>query len=269
MIGSVLKSLLRPLYRHLLTARGREIIDHYRSGQVSETDIELFRHLDGITGLVIDAGANRGQFALSMLAVNRSLRVLSFEPNPALRWSLLLIGMLYPARFRFRLRGLSTHRQSMTLHVPTTSAIDLSSNASLDACEFDKDYVRERLAGYAQRSAGQYGFSQRSVKLLPLDELGLEPVAIKIDVEGWELQALTGMQKTIVRCHPLLMIELNNRQQLLPWLRQLGYQLYGYDAHQQLLLPTETGAGLLNVIAIHPQMPADTAERIKPLLSVE
>ncbi len=272
---SALKSVLRPLYRGVIipvyraviSPRWREIIAQHRSGQVSEIDIELFRHLHGIDGLLIDAGANRGQFALSLLAVNRSLKVLSFEPNTALRWSLLLISALHPLRFRFRLRGLGEQRQNLTLHVPVTSQMDLSSNASLDLSEFDKDYVQERLAGYSQRSSGLYGFRQRQVRLLPLDELNLSPLAIKIDVEGWELQTLQGMQETIERCHPLLMIEINNQHRFMPWLIERGYQFVVFKPEQQKLLASETGLGHLNVFAIHPQMPAVVAERIRSLCS--
>ncbi len=261
-----LKNLLRPLYQSLLTPRWREIIAQYRSGRVSEIDIELFRCLDGIDGLVIDAGANRGQFALSLLHINRTLKVCSFEPNPALRWSLLLLAMLYPLRFRFRLRGLSTHRQNMTLHVPTIRQMDLSSNASLDVREFSKDYVQQRLSDYAQRWRGRYGMRRRQVRLLPLDELNCSPLAIKIDVEGWEMQTLQGMQQTLARCHPVLMIEINNQHRFMPWLREMGYRFVVYEPTRQQLLPTETGAGHLNIFAIHPQMPAAVAGRIRPLL---
>jgi len=268
-VKSAVKNLLRPLYRTLITPRWREIIAQYRNAQLSDVDIELFRQLDGVNGLVIDAGANRGQFALSLLAVNRSLKVMSFEPNTALRWSLLLIRLLYPQRFRFRLRGLGEQSQSLILHVPITSQMDLSSNASLDASEFDKDYVQDRLAGYSHRAAGRYGFRQRQVRLLPLDELQLSPVAIKIDVEGWEMQTLQGMQQTLARCHPLLMIEINNQHRFMPWLREIGYRFVVYAPTKQQLLPTETGAGHLNIFAIHPQMPTAVAARIMPLLASE
>jgi len=263
----IIRQLMIPLYRLLITPRWRGIIAQYRSGQVSEIDIELFRQLEGVDGLLIDAGANCGQFALSLLTVNRSLQVLSFEPNTALRWSLLLIALMHPRRFRFSLRGLGEQRQVMTLHVPTTGQMDLSSNASLDASEFDKGYVKQRLAGYSHQAAGHYGFRQRQVKLLPLDELQLTPVAIKIDVEGWEMQTLQGMQQTLARCHPLLMIEINNQHRFMPWLREMGYRFFVYAPAQQQLLPTETGAGHLNIFAIHPQMPAALAARIMPLLN--
>ena len=261
--------LLRPVYQGLITPRWRGIFAQYHTGQISEIDIELFRHLDGSDGLVIDAGANCGQFALSMLSVNGTLKVLSFEPNPALRWSLLLISFLHPARFRFRMCGLGEKPQQMTLHVPVTRHMDLSSNASLDASEFDKNYVQERLAGYSQRAAGRYGFRQRQARIIPLDELRLSPLAIKIDVEGWELQTLRGMQQTIERCHPLLMIEINNLHRFMPWLRAMGYAFYVFDAQQQRLLASDSGGDHLNIFAIHPQMPAVLAEQIKPLLSAE
>ncbi|MCA1779283.1 MAG: FkbM family methyltransferase [Xanthomonadaceae bacterium] len=251
-----LKCVLRPVYRTVLTPRWQEMLGQYRSGQVSERDIELFAHLEGVNGLVIDAGANRGQFALSLLSVNRSLNILGFEPNAGLRWALLMVALLGRGRFRFRLRGLSDRKQRLQLHVPVTKSFDLSSNASLDPDEFDKDYVQTRLTGYSHRSGGRYRFGRRRVRLIRLDALGLSPLAIKIDVEGWELQALKGMRETIERCHPLLMIELNNQHRFLPWLQDLGYRFYRYDPEARTLSPADCMEGMLNVFALHPHMPA-------------
>lgn len=260
-----LKRILSPIYRNALTPRWQELLDQYRTGHISERDIELFAHFDGIEGLVIDAGANRGQFALSLFAVNRTLRVLAFEPNRSLRWALLAVAALNPRRFRFQLLGLGDREQCMELHVPVTSETDLSSNASLDPDEFEKDYVRARLTEYSHRSGGRYRFGQRRARLIRLDSLDLSPLAVKIDVEGWELQALEGMRETIERCRPLLMIELNNPERFLPWLTRRGYRCYGYDA-QPATLSTDITEGRLNIFAIHPETPDVITRRLEPLI---
>lgn len=260
------KRLLRPIYRAVLTPRWIELLDQYRGGHVSERDIELFAQLEDVGGLVIDAGANRGQFALSLFAVNRSLEVLAFEPNRSLRWALLAVKALYPRRFRFRLQGLGERRQQLELHEPSTAGFDLSSNASLDPAEFNRERVRERLIGYSRRSGGQYRFKRRTARLIRLDALAVSPLVIKIDVEGWELQALEGMRETIGRCHPLLMIELNKPDRFFSWLQRRGYRLYGFNADSRTLSSTNLIEGRLNIFAIHPETPDIVVRRLTPLI---
>lgn len=48
------------------------------------------------------------------------------------------------------------------------------------------------------------------VPVLMLDDFGLSVCDfLQLDVEGWELYACTGAQKTILRCRPVLMLEIN------------------------------------------------------------
>jgi FkbM family methyltransferase len=54
--------------------------------------------------------------------------------------------------------------------------------------------------------------------ILPIDSFNLNPDAIWLDVEGFELQALKGAVETIERCKPVIILEM----------KQLG-RLYGYD----------------------------------------
>lgn len=265
-VRSRTRRLLARIYRSTLTPRWAELLTQIRLGEVSESDIELFKHLHGIEGLVVDAGANRGQFALSLLKINAGLEVLAFEANPALRWALLAVRVRHPRRFRYRLEGLSDSHREMTLHVPRSRGVDLSSNASLDASEFERPLVRDRLADYATASKGRYDFRRRPVRLVPLDAFGLSPVAIKIDVEGWERQALEGMQETLARCHPLLMIELNQPERFLPWLRDQGYAFYSYDAATGTLSNDRLIEGRLNIFALHPESPSGITERIHALV---
>jgi hypothetical protein len=42
-----------------------------------------------------------------------------------------------------------------------------------------------------------------------VEELGLVPTIIKIDVEGWELEVLKGAEHILVRDHPLLFLSLH------------------------------------------------------------
>lgn len=252
----MLQRLARRLPTRWLPYRWRELFWQLSQNEPTEVDIHLFSQLEGHHGLVVDVGANRGQFAVSLFAVNQSLNVLSLEPNRELRWILAAIKLLHPRRYRFRLLGAGSRVETLQLHIPNTKHMDLSSNASLVPSEFDKGYVKKRLEEYSKEDQGQYHFRTRNAHIVPLDQLQLQPCVIKIDVEGYELAALQGMEATLTQYHPLLMIEMNNQHQFLPWLAERGYHFYRYIHEQRRLLPLAADQWTLNVFCLHAKTPA-------------
>jgi FkbM family methyltransferase len=61
------------------------------------------------------------------------------------------------------------------------------------------------------------------------------PDVVKIDIEGAEEYAIIGMQKTLARCHPLLILEVHGRQAAHPTFRRLHDLGYCFQeiAHKQ------------------------------------
>lgn len=70
-------------------------------------------------------------------------------------------------------------------------------------------------AGKCSMRAGQNNTGQShvvegdNVKMIRIDALGINPSFIKIDVEGMEYDVLRGCKETILRHHPVVMIEEN------------------------------------------------------------
>lgn len=263
----MIRSWLKPLGRRALRAlpeRWQHLRWQLVSGEPHEVDIQLFGHLRDMEGLVLDIGANHGQFALSLFAVNSRLRVESWEPNRELADTLLFIKCLHPLRFRYRIQGAGEREDAATLYVPTSDRCDLSANASLSWKELDKSYVRDRLRTLAQ--GAEYRTPGRQVHLRSVDSASLRPLAVKIDVEGWEAAVLCGMAATLRAAYPLLMIELNNREQWMDWLQGLGYRMFIYHHNAAALVPARRHARALNSFWLHPRSPRPLLDALRPLL---
>lgn len=255
MLPVKLKSGLYRLIKTLtpfLPAGILESLAQWYTRHAHEPDFEIFERMEGTKALVMDVGACRGQSALSILRRTKRMRVISFEPNPDHRWSLLTIALLHPFRFRFRMLAAGDSHGHATLHIPGKRASGLSAQSSLDPAEFSKKYVQERLAMDGFDATDLSGFRQVDVRIVPLDELNLAVDMIKLDVEGYESQALNGLRNVLCRRKPALLIEVNNMERWLPQLEELGYAFYHYDPVNGMLEPAAAPGEKLNLFCIHP-----------------
>lgn len=137
--------------------------------------------------VVVDVGANRGQFALFARATWPDCRIVSFEPlaAPAATYERVFAG---DAKARLLRAALARERATLTMHV--TGAADSSSLLKV---------------GAVQRSAfGTVEVAEEQVPAGPLSdflaphELGAKNL-LKIDVQGYELEVLKGAESLLSR----------------------------------------------------------------------
>jgi hypothetical protein len=106
-----------------------------------------------------------------------------------------------------------------------------------------------------------YAVPKVRVDVLSLDELltGREPLAMKIDVEGFERQVLAGGARTLASPKlQAIVIEVNEHEQrydragktALDMLRDAGFGSYRYDARERRIVPSETHSTYGNYIFI-------------------
>ena len=229
----------------------QEVERRLRSTQPHEEDFRFFAHLDGRDGLFVDIGANWGQSAISFRLFNKTFRIISFEPNAKLEPALDLIKRRFGDTFEYRMHGLGERDEVRALHVPKTKGANLSPSGSLAPGEFQKSYVVERLKKESRADGGNFAFYELQVDIRKFDDLGIRPDVVKIDVEGWECEVLRGMADTIGRYRPLLMIELNNVERVMPMLDQLGYVAFAYDPASDRLIRWHNDYSVLNVFLFH------------------
>ena len=209
-LAAILKS---PYYRtRLLRHRVAAGVEHAR----------ILSGLDCRT--VVDIGANRGQFALVARRCLPRARVLSFEPLPA-------------AAAKFR--AVFADDDRVTLHEAAIGPV--RGNATLHISRRDdSSSLLPITATQVALFPGTAEVATATVRVAPLREFILvpdilPPALLKLDVQGFELEALRGCEEMLgqfafvyAECS---FVELYAGQamahEVIAWLRERGFRLRG------------------------------------------
>jgi len=160
--------------------------------------------------LVLDIGANIGNHTLYLAAVV-GCRVVAFEPNPILATPLQASIALNGLEERVSLirKGVGSAEAKAVFEESKPDNLGAQSLTLIDAADSSDD-------------------NASAMDVVPLDGMTFEqPVkAIKIDVEGMELDVLKGAKRLIEKDLPSLFIESHNEEQFLlihGFLEKWGY----------------------------------------------
>ena len=125
--------------------------------------------------------------------------------------------------------------QAQVLHVPVYRNVPMTTEASLILEEVTtSSSLRARLG--ARMDGPDFEIVTCKVPVRPLDFLGLEPAFVKLDVQGFEYDALLGLKETIGRARPILLVETPD-EQVRELLDALGYKAFSYVADEHALQP--------------------------------
>lgn len=159
--------------------------------------------------VVVDVGANVGIYVHALRRCGAIVE--AFEPQPECSAVLEAYAAAYPS-----------------VHVHTLALGDAESVVTLSV-PIEHGRLARTAATTRTTSAGT-GETIR-VPVRTLDSFELERVnAMKIDVEGAELDVLRGAVRTIERARPLLLVEIEQRhhagsiQAVFDWVTELGYE---------------------------------------------
>jgi len=187
-----------------------------------ERELRLLRHLCLRDRDAIDVGANVGSYIHFMKRHAR--RVYAFEPVPGLAEAL---QRKFAPRVVVRNMALSREAGTAVLRIPVVAGAPVTGLASLDSA-----------------ALADGGFEEIEVPTRPLDEIFAGDVGfIKIDVEGHEEAVLDGAAKTIARCRPRLLVEIEENREpgaltrIRAFLRRFNYR--GYFLHGRTVWTVE------------------------------
>jgi FkbM family methyltransferase len=206
---------------------------HYAGEFYELEELNMISRFYLARGLFVDIGANVGNHSIYASRILGAPRVLAFEPNPV-AISVLDINLRLNSctNVDTRYLGLALGDGDGQFEAITPKESNLGHTVLVPS-----------LTGTIQCTTGD--------RLLFNEEVEF----IKIDVEGMELQILTGLQKTIERWKPKLFVEVweGKKDAFLQWCKRSDYQVA--DQYQRyegimnfLLMPREGARSALTTL---------------------
>jgi FkbM family methyltransferase len=184
---------------------------------------ENFHRLLHRPGTLVDIGAHDGLLTIPLARLPGS-RVLAFEPLPnafaRLQAALCAAFGGDPANVECHHLALGDHQGSITLAMPVLDGVAQEQWASTA-----KDY--------AAHLSARVTVERFTVPMRTIDDFALTDVtAIKLDAEGAEYEILRGARETLLRCRPVLTLEVEERHRegstyaVPAYLDALGYDVF-------------------------------------------
>lgn len=182
--------------------------------------LSLFPDTDG--ALYLDIGANRGQSTDAILMHTKNSHIQMFEPNELLCKKL---DQQFGGNKRIIINtfGLGDQATEQDLYTPFYKKWMFDGLASFDKAEA-KDWLVDGIYFFKEE---RLTLQKTHCHIKTLDELTLNPFFIKIDIQGYELQAIKGGRETIKTHEPVLLIEQPN-DDIVSYLKEFGYQTYAF-----------------------------------------
>jgi len=211
-----------------------------------EPEFEVLRHFRPNDGeCAVDIGANRGQSIDAIRLFQSTLPIVCFEPNSELS-TRLEVAFEKDERVAIAGFGLSDAVSNQTLFLPYYGDYMFDGLASIDRDEATDWLNSKTLVGF---DAEKLRIRELGIRLETLDDQGLKPGFIKIDVQGAEAAVIAGGAKTIDTFKPIFLVETGLNEKLVGSICDLGYEAFNFIDGS---LWPRTHA-VRNTIFIHPE----------------
>lgn len=174
-----------------------------------ERELRLLKHLVDPGRNAVDAGANKGVYSYFLARYAR--HCFAYEPNPKIR--AILERSARGANVTVSGAALSDRAGTAAMMLPLRRGRPSNQTGSL----------RTDLVGRMEHLEIQV--ETRRLDDEPVGDVGF----VKIDVEGFERQAIAGAADLIARCRPTLLVEIDEKnsgekpESVIRWIEDLGY----------------------------------------------
>lgn len=196
-----------------------------------ENELKYLNEFCKGTKVAVDVGANVGFYSYALS--KKFCKTYAFEVNSKL---INYLKFYNSANIEVINKGLSSRSGNATLYIPIRSdGYAVSGYASLQPNNYPEAAEHQEI----------------NVSLCTLDEFNLLDVEfIKIDVEGHELEVLNGSIQRLIRCRPIVLIEIKyeNLVNVFNYFDELGYSRYQLEDLIKIVGSTENYIFLPNTL---------------------
>jgi len=209
----------------LLTLKDWVQFNLFIYGQYENKESKLFRKLCLKESVIFDIGANVGYFSLIAGKTNKNNRVYSFEPvSRTFERATTNINLNKLTNIFLHKKIISNSTELASINIGNDSNWGMSSLVHHEHLSGDVEKVESITL-------------DNFVKEQKIDRLDI----VKIDVEGFELNVLQGMEETLIRYKPIILIEIldqnlnaNNHKpaDIYNFLWEMGYRSYKIWGHK-------------------------------------
>lgn len=166
---------------------------------IEASDLAIFGRFIPKEAVILDIGANTGLYSVYCSKKMPSAQIYSFEPHPSnldrLEYNLKINGS---KNVQIVPKAIGRSTDTITFTVPTDDVISDTSSA---VEKFSHSSYQGRLQWKnieVEQSSMDHFVSEKGLERVDL---------IKIDIEGYELEALAGGLKTIAKYRPVILLE--------------------------------------------------------------
>jgi FkbM family methyltransferase len=200
-------------------------------GEYSDAEIELLQQvLSFFDGNIIEVGANIGSHSvpLAQYAAGRNNFLYVFEPQPVI-FQQLCTNLCLNALFNVKAMPYACSDQKGSVYF---NAIDYTKSNNFGGIEMHEHEHEINTSELSQINQTNSSIMQEvtCIQLDDLPELHAQKIALlKIDVEGFELNAIKGATQIIQKHRPALYLEndrVHNSKALIEYIWQQGYDLW-------------------------------------------
>lgn len=171
---------------HLWLRDETDVFGLVQTGHYETEEAQTIKKLVKPNDLCIDIGANIGYFTVLMAKIARYCY--AFEPEPE--------------NFRLLIKNIAENELEMKTYPLMTAIGMITGLGELYKCPSNHGMHRLYPSKWCENTS-------IPVSIISLDEefRGLLPNFIKMDTEGYELQAILGMKTMLIKAQPILLVE--------------------------------------------------------------
>lgn len=185
--------------------------------------------------LALDIGANVGQSSYAFRRIFPHAELHAFEPNPVIFQT--LVKNLRNYQIELHNIGLGQQKSIGYIYIPEYRNILFTGLASCNRVQAEKHM--QKLNMFKSHSSN-FATLQQNIFIESGDFFELRPDLIKIDVEGFEVQVLQGLTRTIEAFKPLIPVECSDtHDQVSELLSKYSYQNLEFSRKDKVWLPSK------------------------------